>query len=193
MVHDKKLRGSYIQKMSDDDFFQFCRDNNDLKLERNADKVIVVSEPTGFYTGDQNREIITQLSNWNKKHKLGRCVDSDTGFYLPNGAMRNPDAAWVSDQRLKKVDPSELKKIPKLCPNFIVELKSMNDSLPELKLKLKEWIENGCELGWLIDPNSETVFIYTQSSAAVHIGFDNPLSAEPFLPGFTFLLSELRV
>lgn len=193
MILPATLRGRYIEQMTDEEFFSFCQDNKGFKFERTAEGQIILMSPTGFITGDRNRSIIKQLSNWNDEHKLGRAVDSDTGFYLPNGAMRNPDAAWVSHERLENLSNSELEGFPRLCPDFIVELRSKGDTLTDLKAKMKEWMENGCRLGWLIDADEETVYIYSGSTETVHKNFDNPISGEPILPGFTLILSELRV
>lgn len=180
--------------MTDEQFFQFCQENKDYKIERTPEGQIMVMEPTSFITGDRNRSIITQLSNWNSKFKLGRAVDSDTGFYLKNGSMRNPDAAWVSNERLAMVDLRELHSFPHLCPDFVVELRSKSDSLQDLKLKMKEWIENGCRLGWLIDADEEIVYIYSEHDIeTLHEGFDTALSGDPVLPNFKLILTELRV
>src|SRR5687768_11127884 len=108
------LKGRYIERMSDEDFFYFCEENKDFKFERTSDGQIILMSHTGFMTGDRNRSIIKQISNWNDKYRLGRAVDSDSGFYLPNGAMRNPDAAWVSNERLQKLSPAELEGFPHL-------------------------------------------------------------------------------
>jgi Uma2 family endonuclease len=194
ILPDRILKGRYIESMSDEEFFRFCQDNRDLKIERTAEGQIILMMPTTFITGDRNGEIITQLRIWNKHSKLGRTVDSDTGFYLPNGAMRNPDAAWISHERLKSISKEELEKFPHLVPDFIVELKSKTDRLTDLQAKMKEWIENGCRLGWLIDADDETVYIYQQDKPeSIHKGFDEPLSGEPLLPGFKLTLADLRV
>lgn len=179
--------------MTDEEFFHFCQDNQGFKFERTADGQIILMSPTAFITGDRNSEIISQLRDWNKKYKLGRTVDSDTGFYLSNGAMRNPDAAWVSHEILKNVSEDELNKFPHLCPDFIVELRSKGDTLRDLKAKMKEWMENGCRLGWLIDADEEVVYVYQNGTETTHKGFDTPLSGEPVLPGFKLILAELRV
>jgi Uma2 family endonuclease len=193
MIFPTTLKGKYLQNMTDDEFTEFCQENDELKIERLPDRQILVEEPTHFYTGERNSEIIYQLTKWNKEHKLGQCVDSNTGFFLTNGAMRSPDAAWTSNERLNSIDPSELKKFPHLCPDFIVELKSSSDSLKNLKAKMVEWVENGCALGWLIDPESETVYVYTRQSQSEHREFGQSISGEPTLPGFHFILSELRI
>jgi Uma2 family endonuclease len=193
MIFPTTLKGKYLLNMTDDEFADFCQDNGDLKIERLPNREILVQEPTYFYTGGRNSEIIYQLAKWNKKYKLGECVDSNTGFFLENGSMRSPDAAWVSHERLSLIDQSELKKIPHLCPDFIVELKSSSDSIKNLKAKMMEWMANGCLLAWLIDPETETVFVYHGKNQSIHNGFDNPISGEPILPGFQFILSELRI
>ncbi len=193
MILPTTLRGAYIEQMTDDEFFTFCQDNNELKFERTSDGQILLMSPTFFITGDRNDEILFQLRQWNKKYRLGRTVDSDTGFYLPNGAMRNPDAAWVSHERLSKVDPAELRKFPHLVPDFIVELISSSDRLEEQQAKMKEWMDNGCRMGWLIDADREVVYVYHQNEIIQHTGFDTNLSGEPVLPGFEMILSELRV
>lgn len=193
-LSNRILKGSYIEQMTDEEFFRFCQDNRDFKFERTPQGQIIFMSPTFFLTGDRNSEIITQLRNWNKKQKSGRTVDSDTGFYLPNGAMRNPDAAWISHERLNKLPKDELEKFPHVCPDFIVELKSKTDRLQDLKAKMNEWMDNGCRLGWLIDADEEIVYIYVPGQPEkVHKGFDTPLSGEPVLNDFQFILSELRV
>lgn len=194
MIFPTTIKGSYIERMTDDEFFHFCQDNTDIKFERTASGQIIVMSPTTFITGDRNHEILYQLRKWNKKYKLGRAVDSDTGFYLANGAMRNPDAAWVSNEKLAKLPVSELDSFPHLCPDFIVELKSKSDSIKDLKVKMDEWMSNGCLLGWLIDVDTEIVFVYEQGKQIFeHKNFDLLLSGEPVLKGFELILSELRV
>ena len=193
MILPATLKGRYIERMSDQEFLNFCEDNKGFKLERTSEGQIILTSPTGFTTGDRNSSIIKQIRNWNDQYNLGRSVDSDTGFYLPNGAMRNPDAAWVSHERLKQVSPRELEGFPYLCPDFIVELRSKGDLLKELKEKMEEWMANGCRLGWLIDADEEIVYVYHNGERTVHNDFDNPISGEPVLPGFALNLSELRV
>ncbi|MDL5047596.1 Uma2 family endonuclease [Oscillatoria amoena NRMC-F 0135] len=193
-LSNRILKGPYIEQMTDEEFFRFCQDNRDFKFERTPQGQIIFMSPTCFLTGDRNSEIITQLRNWNKKNKGGHTVDSDTGFYLPNGAMRNPDAAWISYERLNKLPKEELERFPHVCPDFIVELKSKSDRLQDLKTKMNEWIDNGCRLGWLIDADEEIVYIYAPGQPEnVHRGFDTPLSGEPVLHNFQLILSELRV
>ncbi len=193
MVFPTTLKGDFIERMSDEQFFHFCRQNRDVKIERNADGQIVIMLPTHFLTGKGNNEILYQLTHWNKKFRLGECVDSDTGFTLNNGAVRNPDAAWVSNEVLSKLSAKELQSFPHVCPEFIVELKSKSDSISDLKLKMREWISNGCKLGWLVDADEEKVYVFTSNTETMHVDFNQPISGEPVLKGFELVLSELRV
>lgn len=178
--------------MSDSDFFLLCQQNRDLKMERDADGKIHVMSPTHFLTGKRNNEILYQLSHWNKKHHLGVCVDSDTGFTLRNGSVRNPDAAWISHDLLATLDAKEIYSFPHVCPEFIVELRSASDSISSLQQKMWEWIGNGCKLGWLIDADEEIVYIFSSAGMSIHSDFDIPLTGEPVLPNFSLILSELR-
>lgn len=194
IVSDRILKGSYIERMTNEEFFRFCQDNRDFKFEREANGQIVLMSPTHYLTGKRNNEILYQLTAWNKKKKLGECVDSDTGFYLPNGAMRNPDAAWISHERLKEVQPEDLRSFLSVCPNFIVELRSGSDSINDLHTKMAEWISSGCLLGWLIDADEEIVYVYQPGKTVEkHTNFGQPISGDPVLPGFSLTLSELRM
>ena len=194
MLEQYTIGGKWIESMSDEEFFTFCEENRNLKFEREPDGQIIIMPPTGFNTGDRNSELITQLRNWNKQHKLGRVIDSDTGFYLPNGAMRNPGSAWVSHERLASVSAEELEKFPHLVPDFVVELASKSDYPRNLHAKMKEWVENGCRLGWLIDPYKETVTVYKpDQEPRVIEGFDRTISGESVLPEFELDLKELRI
>jgi len=182
-----------INGLSDDQFFNLCADNRDVKFERNANQDIIIMSPTGYETGKLNSEINRQLANWNIMAGLGETFDSSTGFTLPDKAVRSPDAAWISNERIKKIPLDELKKFPKICPDFIIELISPSDNLKTLKEKMKEWIENGCNLAWLIEPENETVHVYHPGGTIDKIiGFDKSVSGENILPGFELQLSLLR-
>jgi Uma2 family endonuclease len=192
IIPDQVLKGKYIRQMTEAEFFRFCQDNRDLKFEREPNGQIIFMPPTTFLTGDRNSEILYQIRKWNNKNKKGRAVDSDTGFTLPNGSVRNPDAAWVSNERLKSIPKSELDKFPRLVPDFVVELKSKYDDLPDLKKKMREWMKNGCRLGWLIDVDKETVYMFEGTEERVHKDFGKALTGEPVLRGFKLKLAELR-
>lgn len=177
---DLKALGSF----TDEQFFAFCQANSDAKFERTAQGEIIVTAPTTGETGRRNSGINFQLSFWNLKTGLGYVFDSDTGFYLPNGAMRNPDAAWIVKSRWYALPLSERESFPHLVPDFVVELRSKSDRLPVLQAKVQEWVDNGVRLAWLIDPYDKAVFIYKPNAGVHQQPLVGMLTAENVLPGF---------
>ncbi len=182
-----------LSGMTDDEFFAFCQANPDVKFERQADGTIITMSLTGGESGERNSEINYELVAWNRQTRSGHVYDSSTGFKLPNGATRSPDAAWVSNVVWDALSPRQRKQHVPVCPDFVIELVSENDRLKDIADKLEEYIENGCQLGWLIDPRTETARVYRpDGSISVVQGFDNILSGETILPGFSLPLTLLR-
>ena len=178
-------------KMTDDEFFALCQLNRDLRLERNAEGDIIVMPPTGGETGNRNAEITGQLVIWTKQDGIGAAFDSSTGFKLPNGADRSPDAAWVQKSRLAVLTQEEKEKFLPLCPDFVIELLSPSDELEEVKAKMDEYIENGARLGWLLEPRSRRVYVYRPGESVIMIENTGQISGEPELPGFVLNLREI--
>ena len=178
-------------KMTDDEFFALCQLNRDLRLERNAEGDIKVMPPTGGETGNRNAEITGQLVIWTKQDGIGAAFDSSTGFKLPNGADRSPDAAWVQKSRLAVLTQEEKEKFLPLCPDFVIELLSPSDELEEVKAKMDEYIENGARLGWLLEPRSRRVYVYRPGESVIMIENTGQISGEPELPGFVLDLREI--
>ena len=172
-------------------FYALCAANPDAKLERNANGVLIVMSPTGGETGAWNSEINTDVCSWNRRSKKGKVFDSSTGFSLPNEADRSPDLARITLEKWEALSPEERQGFLPLCPDFVVELLSPSDSWKQGMLKMEEYRENGCRLGWLIDPRKKRVAIY-RSHQAVEI-LENPstLSGEDVLEGFTLNLGEI--
>jgi Uma2 family endonuclease len=166
--------------------------NRDLRLERTATGELIVNPPTGGESGKRNLSISTQLGNWVESHEeLGEGFDSSTGFQLPNGADRSPDAAWVSRERWQSLTPQQQKGFVPLCPDFVIELRSESDSLPKLQAKMQEYIDNGARLGWLIDPQNRQVEIYRLGQNLEVLENPTHLSGEAVLP--EFILNLRRV
>jgi len=178
-------------KMTDDEFFALCQLNRDLRLERNAEGDIKVMPPTGGETGNRNAEITGQLVIWTKQDGTGAAFDSSTGFKLPNGADRSPDAAWVQKSRLAVLTQEEKEKFLPLCPDFAIELLSPSDELEEVKAKMDEYIENGARLGWLLEPRSRRVYVYRPGESVIMIENTGQISGDPELPGFVLNLREI--
>src|SRR5205823_5261862 len=135
-------------------------------------------------TGNYNASILAELVIWNKQKKPGVVFDSSTGFTLPDKAVRSPDAAWIDKKRWAGVPEEDKRRFSHICPDFVIELKSESDSLKELKLKMAEWISNGCRLGWLIAIDEQKTYIYQPKTAVKISPFNKILSAGKVLPGF---------
>lgn len=175
-------------EFTEDSFFEFCQLNRDLRIERDQNGIIHIMSPTGFDTGQYNADIITDLNIWNRQAKAGVVGESNTGYTLPNGAVRSPDASWVSNERLAALTDEQRRKFLPLCPDFLIEIRSPSDSLDRLKKKMQEYIDNGCRLAWLIDREAEQVFIYrANGTVSLAEDFRETLSGEDVLPGFELL------
>jgi Uma2 family endonuclease len=182
--------GRFIR--SEEDFYQFCLDNDHLKIERNADGTIKIMALTGGKTGEKNSELNAELVFWKRKNG-GRVFDSSTGFRLENGATRSPDAAWIKEERWNGLTSEQQEKLPPIAPDFVVELMSISDDLKESQQKMQEYIENGVQLAWLIASKTEEVFIYrADGTVTKHVGFSDMLSGETILEGFAFDLTLLK-
>ncbi|MEL7121068.1 MAG: Uma2 family endonuclease [Bacteroidota bacterium] len=179
-------------EFSDDAFFEFCQLNRNLNIEREADGTIIVLSPSGFKTGNFNAELNAEVTLWNRSSKLGKTGDSSTGYTLPNGSVRSPDVSWVSNKQLNAIDSKLLVKFAPLCPDFVIEILSPSDSLKKTQVKMQEYIDNGCRLGWLIDPANKKIYIYRLGREIEIIdSFQQVLSGEDVLPGFELVLSKL--
>jgi Uma2 family endonuclease len=180
-------------RMTDDEFYEFCLLNDQIKFERDAFGNIIIMPNTGGITGIKNSELNADIVIWNRKNKLGKTFDSSTAFRLPSSAVRSPDVAWVSNERWNSLTLDEQTKFPPLCPEFLIELMSNSDDLRDAVEKMHKWIDNGCQLAWLIFPKGEEVRIFRANGTVdLIVGFDNFLSGENILPNLEFDLSFLK-
>jgi Uma2 family endonuclease len=177
-------------ELTDEQFFQLCQNNRDLRLERTAEGELIIMPPTGWESGNRNSRLTQRLGNWTDADGTGISFDSSTGFKLPNGANRSPDASWVSRERLEALNPDPAKFLP-LAPDFAVELRSASDSLKTVQQKMQEYIENGVRLGWLIDPQNQQVEIYRPGQEVEVLQSPTSLSGEDVLPGFILDLAQI--
>ncbi|AFY35385.1 Uma2 family endonuclease [Calothrix sp. PCC 7507] len=174
--------GLYVTQ---EQFAALAAANRDLRLERTAQGELIVNPPTGWETGERNRSLTGQLDRWYEENEdLGKAFDSSTGFILPNGATRSPDASWVSQERWEALTPEQKGTFANICPDFVVELRSSSDSLKSLQAKMREYIDNGARLGWLIDPQQRRVEIYRPGKDVEVLENPTELSGEAMLPGF---------
>jgi len=177
--------------LTDEQFYQLCADNRELRLELTANRELVIMPPTGGETGRRNTRLTQRLANWAEKDGTGEAFASSTGFNLGNGAKRSPDAAWVRRSRWEALTEAQQEEFIPLCPDFVVELRSRKDRLGTLQAKMEEYIQNGAELGWLIDPSAKRVYVYRPGRPVECLEAPSTLSGEPVLPGFTFNASEI--
>ena len=180
-----------VIKMTDEQFFQLCQNNRELRFERNANGKLIIMPPTGGETGNKNARITQQVMNWTDADGTGIAFDSSTCFKLPNGADRSPDASWIKLERWDALTDEEKQKFPPICPDFVIELLSPSDSLKTTQEKMKEYIDNGVRLGILINRKSRQVEIY-RSGKEVEI-LDSPatVSGEDVLKGFVLNLGMI--
>lgn len=177
-----------VVQLTDDDFYTLCRANPDIKFERTSLGELIVMPPTGGETGNRNSKLNQRLANWAEVDGTGMTFDSSTGFKLPNGADRSPDAAWILLARWEALTPEQRRRFPPIAPDFVVELRSDTDSLAVVQAKMQEYIDNGVRLGWLIDPQSQQVEIYCQGQEKEVLLSPTGLPGEEVLPGFVLNL-----
>ncbi len=183
--------GEWLQQMDDHAFFAFCQRNRDWQIERTSEGDLLIMPPTGGTTGQVNFNLTGLFSAWVRSDQTGIGFDSSTGFRLPNGAERSPDLAWVRRSRWDALTEDERTEFPPLCPDFVVEICSPSDRLASLQAKMQEYIDNGAQLGWLLDPLEKTVYVYRPNVPAEVFTQPETLSGESVLSGFVLALTEV--
>ena len=178
-------------ELTDEQFFQLCTNNRDLRIERNANGDLVIMPPTGGQTGNRNGRLIQQLFNWSDSNGTGIAFDSSTGFILPNGANRSPNASWIPLAKWNALTEEQKQRFLPLCPDFAVELLSPSDKLEKTQAKMQEYLDNGMVLGWLIHSSQQQVEIYCQGKSIEVLNAPNSLSGEDILPNFILDLQPI--
>ena len=187
-----ELPKSIALSVTQEQFTALAVANRDLQLERTSQGELIVNPPTGWETGEQNLKIAGELYLWwRNTGEVGKIFDSSTGFILPNGAIRSPDASWVSRERWEALTPEEKATFPKICPDFVVELRSRSDQLDALQSKMREYLDNGATLGWLIDPQQRRVEIYRNGKETEILENPTDLSGKDVLPGLALNLTRI--
>ncbi|WP_250121442.1 Uma2 family endonuclease [Chroococcidiopsis sp. CCMEE 29] len=180
-----------IIHLTDEQFYQLCQANQDLRFERTATGEIIIMPPAGGETSNRNGRLTQQLFNWADADGTGVAFDSSGGFKLPNGADRSPDAAWVRLERWNALTQEQKERFLPLCPDFVIELLSPSDSLKVAQEKMKEYRESGTRLGWLINRKSKQVEIYRLGQEVEVLQAPATLSEEAVLPGFVLNLESI--
>jgi Uma2 family endonuclease len=180
-----------VLNISDEQLYDFSQINRDLQIERNQQGELVIMPPTGGDTGERNAEITMQLRLWAKRDETGTTFDSSTGFRLPNGAIRSPDAAWIKHSRLSNLTTEQRKRFIPLCPDFVIELRSPTDNLNALQEKMQEYIANGAEMGLLLDTEHRRVYIYKPDEQVQEVENSAKIICSSVLSGFELNLLEI--
>jgi Uma2 family endonuclease len=176
---------------NDDEFLALCAANPDLRMERTSDGEVLIVAPCGFESGFQSGEVFGQLREWALAGKRGVVVDSSSGFRLPNGAIRAADAAWVRKERLAKLSREAKRKFIPLSPDFVIEVASPSDKLSRARAKMREWIEQGVPLAWLIIPDDRLVEIYRPDQPVETFRNAHEVRGEGLLDGFVLTLDRI--
>ncbi|NJO78294.1 MAG: Uma2 family endonuclease [Cyanobacteria bacterium RM1_2_2] len=180
-----------LAQMTEQQFYEFCLANRDLRIERTAAGDVIIVPPAFSDTGNRSFNLAVQLGSWAEQDSTGIGFDSSTGFTLPNGATRSPDAAWIRQERWNTLTEAEKASFAPICPDFVVELRSASDSLSGLQAKMQEYIENGAALGWLIARKNRTVYVYRPNQTPTILHQPETVSGESELPGFQLRMAKI--
>lgn len=188
------LKDEFTSQLTDEQFFWFCQQNKDQRIERNSNREIIIMSPVTSKSGNHSGEVFRQLANWSVANGKGIHFDSSAGFTLPDKSVFSPDASWISNQKWEELSEEDKDRFAPVCPEFVIEVRSKSDSLDDLQKKMELWLKNGAQLAWLIDPRERTSYLY-RSGKAVEIvkGLDKKIAGEEPVNGFTLDLSLLRI
>lgn len=181
-----------VMDLNDDQFYDLCRANHELRFERTAEGEILIMAPTGGETGRRNARLTYTLMQWSDRDGTGIVFDSSTALKLPDGSTKSPDASWIKRERWDKLTGAQKQKFSPICPDFVIELRSATDSVAELQEKMREYIANGAQLGWLIDPQERRAYVYRPNAEVETLDNAETLAGEPVLAGFVLDLKEIR-
>ncbi len=178
-------------KFTNDELIALCLANPELNIERDEKgQILITMSPTYALTSSFNSGLNFEIYSWNKKNKAGKVFDSNSAFFLPDDSMRGPDVAWISIERWDSLSTSEKKSIPKIVPDFIIELQSETDNIKELKQKMTKWVKNGVKLAWLVSPQTQETFVYFDNKTET-IPFSKTLDGKNILVGLDLVMAEV--
>ena len=175
-------------KLTSEDFYQLCQVNPDVPLELSRNGELIISSSVGGESGNQEANLIADIIIWNRQTQLGYVFSSSTVFNLPDGGNRSPDVAYVTRARWEALTPIQRQKFPPICPDFVIELRSISDRLKPLRDKMREYLDCGLKLGWLINPQDNNVEIYRPQKSVEILALSVTLSGEDVLPEFNLLI-----
>ena len=179
---------TFAPQLSDGEFDELCRRFDDMNLELTKEGTIRLTMLPGNDHSAANAEILGQLGRWWHTHRQGR-IFAHTLFTLPDGSKLGPDDAYITAERLAVIPREALRGFAPVCPNFVIELLSASDSLEEASSKMQDWIANGVELGWLIDPYQQRTHVFVPDHS--FRTFACELNGSGAVRGFTLDLAEV--
>lgn len=178
--------------VDDDTLMQLSADNPNCRLERNADGSLTVMAPSGSNASKFNFKVSGCLYLWYQQTRLGEFFESSSGFSLPDGAVLSPDCSWITSERWNALSAKQQKGFAPLAPDFVVEIRSPSDRWDRLQSKMRQWLENGTRLGWLIDPERRIVEVSVPGKPVVVLNDPAEVVAdESVLPGFVLPIGSL--
>ena len=191
-IAEENLPASFwVEQMSDEAFIELCAQYPDYFIEMTSDGEVIVMPPNFFWTAMVSGEIVAQLRNWAVTDGRGVAMDASGGFVLPNGARRAPDAAWISRRQLDVIGAAKVQRWWRACPEFVVEVRSPYDRTRTIRAKMLEWIENGAQLAWLLDPKTRSIEIFTPHGEPQTITEATTISAQSPIEGFVLDLARV--
>ncbi len=188
---DQPVRLRFERPMTDEELMRFCAANEMVRVERDANGELILMSPSGTGTGRTNSELNLQLALWARETNSGPTFDSNAGFTLPDGSMRSPDAAWIAWPRWNALTKEEQEGFAPICPEFVIELRSPSDSLPELQAKMRLWVANGAEVAWLVDPSRKAVEVYRPGREAEVLEGGSAVEGDGPVAGFVLELGRV--
>ena len=191
--HPLKLKGEVLDKMTEEEFLRFCRANEAWRIEKNVLGEVLFRPKSGCTFSKYNTAISYQLISWSRERKKGLAFGNNTGFKLPDESVFSPDAAWISDEKWNTLTKEEKLRFAPICPEFVIELKSPSDEISALKEKMLKWIENGVQLGVLVNPDDKETYRYFADGRIDAVkGFENKVDCGAVLEGFELDLSFMK-
>jgi Uma2 family endonuclease len=188
---DLPVRLRFQRPMTDEELEQFCATNDSLRVEREPNGEILVMTPAGSNTGKINLRIGRFLDEWAEADGRGVAFDSSAGFTLPDGSMRAPDGAWIRNDRWRALSEKDQGRFAPICPNFVIELRSPSDKLPDLEAKMQQWIANGAQVAWLIDPIEKAVTVYRPGDSPEYHAHPTSVQGTGPIAGFELLMARV--
>ena len=170
--------------LTDDLLAQLSSLNSPWHFERTPEGALLIMPPASMDSDRVTFGFGRQVGNWEYELGGGETYGSSPGFTMPDGSVRQPDAAWISDERLADLPlPGQRPAFPRVVPDFVIEVRSSGDRLSQQQRKMEEWMAYGVRLGWLVDPKESRIYVYRPGVEVEILERPDTIGGEPELPG----------